>query len=59
MGKKIVVVKDFKFVVPDKLDDKWAPFDDYFQDYYDYYIVYTAKHHEQCVEQIWKILNAK
>jgi hypothetical protein len=51
-----MVIKDTKFTVPslDKLPKDWAPFDDYFQDYYDHYVVYNAKHHEKIVERIWK-----
>jgi hypothetical protein len=56
LKKKIFVVRDAKYAVPKELDDKWAPYDDYFQDYYEHFMVYTAKHSEKCAQQIFKAL---
>jgi kelch-like protein 20 len=54
LKKKIFVVRDAKYAVPEKLDNKWAPYDDYFQDYYEHFMVYTAKHSEKCAQEIFK-----
>jgi hypothetical protein len=56
LRKKICVVKDAKYAVPKELDAKWEPYDDYFQDYYEHFMVYTAKHSEKCAQQIFKAL---
>jgi hypothetical protein len=56
LKKKIFVVRDAKYSVPKELDEKWKPYDDYFQDYYSHFMVYTAKHSEKCAQQIFKAL---
>jgi kelch-like protein 20 len=56
LKKKIFVVRDAKYTVPKELDEKWVPYDDYFQDYYPHFMVYTAKHSEKCAQQIFKAL---
>jgi hypothetical protein len=56
LKKKIFVVRDSKYAVPKELDEKWAPYDDYFQDYYEHFMVYTAKHSEKCAQHIFKEL---
>ena len=54
LKKKILVIKDFKFSVPreTELPKEWQPYDDYFQNYYDFYFIYDAEHHEIIVDRI-------
>jgi hypothetical protein len=56
LKKKIFVVRDAQYLIPEKLDDKWMPYDDYFQDYFPHFMVYTDKHSEKCAQQIFKEL---
>jgi hypothetical protein len=56
LKKKIFVVRDAKYAAPKELDEKWKPYDDYFQDYYQHFMVYTAKHSEKCAQKIFKEL---
>jgi hypothetical protein len=57
LRKKIFVVRDSQYMVPEKFDEMWMPYDDYFQDYLNpHFMVYTDKHSEKCAQQIFKAL---